>query len=56
MYRLFRESEKAPQILFRKSSLKHIMEDMSVSDLVVCGRHILAKVIRRIKEQMEVQV
>ena len=44
------------KLFTRKSSLKHIREDIRVNEIVVCEKSLREKVISRIKESDEVQV
>ena len=44
------------QLFGRKSSLKHIREDIRVNEIIVCEEHLRTKIIDRIKESEEVHV
>ena len=44
------------KLFMRKSSLKHIREDIRINEIVVCEKPLRKKVISKIKESGEVQV
>ena len=44
------------EIMGRKSSLKHIKEDMRVNEIIVCEPRLMERVALRLKSEEEVQV
>ena len=44
------------KLLMRKSSLKHIREDLVINEVIIFEKPLRAKIIGRIKEPEEVQV
>ena len=56
MFEMLRKKWIRGKMFTRKSSLKHIREDIRVNEIVVCEESLRKKVIGKIKESGEVQV